>query len=155
MTRLMAVGVFVSAGLTPLWAGRLPGSWPVPPQPKQVSAGTTAASGPLRSFTAKGSVTFAVGPNSVRRGTFELWCELPDKFARREQITYAKSRGLGAGEPVDVVRTTLGFAKSAVIYDGPWPGATTFRTQGTGTPIPRARPICCRSCPGRAATGST
>jgi hypothetical protein len=71
----------------------------------------------IQSFTLKGSESVS---NTFERGTFEVWCQFPDKFVRRTQVTHQEGR-FGSSWSEDVQSTVLGFNGDQVIYEGFWP----------------------------------
>ena len=71
----------------------------------------------IQSFTLKGSESVS---NTFERGTFEVWCQFPDKFVRRTQVTHQEGR-FGSSWSEDVQSTVLGFDGDQVIYEGSWP----------------------------------
>jgi hypothetical protein len=82
----------------------------------------------IHSFTVKGSITFGSGA-STNYGSFEIYCELPDRFVRRETRMY-RGTPSGAAVGIDGTATTryyahpevfvLGFAGDRIVYQPRW-----------------------------------
>ena len=87
------------------------------PQPGVVPPLPTPAA--IQSFRLKGSESVA---RTFERGTFEVWCEFPDKFVRRTQVTYDQKGPVASAWSEDIHVTVLGFNGDQVIYEGSWPG---------------------------------
>jgi hypothetical protein len=76
----------------------------------------------IQSFTLKGHEDFPGSRGPLAHGTLEVWCQFPDKFAVREEVTYVVASGRGAGRPADIQTTVFGFNGDQVVYQGFWPG---------------------------------
>jgi hypothetical protein len=101
----LACGLITSAILS---AAPLPGAVPAVPTPTAI-----------QSFTLKGSES---GARTFERGTFEVWCEFPDKFVRRTQVTHDQKGPVASAWSEDIHVTVLGFNGDQVVYEGSWPG---------------------------------
>jgi hypothetical protein len=104
--------------------------------------GVTAAAIPagpaptaIQSFTLKGHEDFPSPRGPAAHGTLEVWCQFPDKFAVREEVTYVVASGRDAGRPADIQTTVVGFSGDQVIYQGAWPGGTRM-PMGSLPPTP-------------------
>jgi hypothetical protein len=73
----------------------------------------------IQSFTLKGGESAS---RTFERGTFEVWCQFPDKFVRRTQVTYDERGPVASAWSESIYVTVLGFNGDQVIYEGSWPG---------------------------------